>query len=354
MEYITGHWMPGCFALNIECGTMISQNAIAVRVWLVFVAIALATSIAVPNAAQAIDCAKASADDEIAICQDKHLLEMDKALNDAYRTAYNNAAGTEKPVFALSQKIWLREERSSCKKNASCLEQHLDERTRFLAGRSKWGPGVPGKLVPVLKAEDRIPALNFSSIVSLLKFVSPRSDGERLFNKLVDERSRGLGMTAADILREEPHGNFKSESGFSTVSMDIVYGSASLISARISGGTHWTRNAHDIYDTWIINIDLEHGKELEFTDVFRPGAEAALGSLCSKQGGDPSEMTAEWQERVVVALTQMGRWSFDPDGASLDFPPYSLMGYLQPVYGCRLSSDDLTKYTKPDFSLWQK
>ena len=82
----------------------------------------LAVGLLVPAAAEAqsFNCAYARSPDEVLICQDPRLSELDERMSSLFFRARNNSFGSERADLEAEQAAWLRA-RQACGRDAGCI-----------------------------------------------------------------------------------------------------------------------------------------------------------------------------------------------------------------------------------------
>ena len=276
--------------------------------------------------ASAIDCSKAKSENEKAICADPNLLSADEAMNKAYRAVLQIATEPNKTKIVLAQRLWNGSNTADCStKNNRCLENLID-RTTFLSGKPKLGEAVFPLPIPYVDAEEGVSTNSFST-TELLKFLSPSSPAEIAFNKYVDEKWSS---------NDEPDLTQDSQSWESRATLIFANSNmlgASYSSAGYSGGAHgnWWNDA--------VYFNRRTGQRIEFNDVFKAGAQDILLPLCRSQADEPLGVEDDELTNLKVAIGNLSRWQFTPEGAELIFPPYSIGGYVQSLYGCSMKSE---------------
>jgi Lysozyme inhibitor LprI len=320
-----------------------------------------AVLLAVP--ARAIDCTKATLVFEKAICASPILIKKDEELNLAYKQALQNVAPKDRQSFKTSQQMWLREMKDgfdwSTKFNRDATNdlEHfgsaMDARIRLLTGQPDFGPGAGNKIVPVLFALDHPEGINFKAKVNRMRFAKPTSKGEKLFNEQMGEINRE-NESEVDIEAIKADPDFPNVSADTTAEANLTYASPKLISAHVDWGWSISNMPHGQGGSYNVNIDLVSGKELAFHQVFEGSAVEQLTELCVA-GRDDKEavIDAETRKGIKSTINEIQRWSLRPNGAIIDFKPYELGGYIQPIHSCELDESDLRGLVKKGFELWQ-
>lgn len=123
--------------------------------------------------------------------------------------------------------------------------------------------------------------------------------------------------------------------------------------ANVSAGWEWTSLPHPGWSAASIMVNLETGNEIGFGDLFVDTAPLELARLCIRTSDEPNaELDAKTMAAFVRAVGDLKRWQFGRDGAELDFPRYSVLGAVSPVWGCSFTAAELNKHIKSDLRLW--
>lgn len=305
----------------------------------------------------ALDCNKARAPIDKAICASPEAGAADDAMSKAYQSLAAGAAESDKKMLLEQQRTWLKTRTDQCTGTdvsvVACVIEETKKRTAYLSATPLSGPGVAGKLMPVIIATP--PRKGTTQIdVGILKFAAPRTAGERLFNKEVDK-----------LLKDMPAGkndDFGSDMIYSfDVSMVLAYAAPGFVSARaetymFSGGAHGNDGVTNI------NVDLERAKVLDFDDVFATGAKPKLEAACLAQvetekharlPDDTIEVDAEKELRSAIAsgLGDLAQWSFATGEANVTYDAYALGSYAEGAYSCSFKSDFLRPLAQPGFAI---
>jgi uncharacterized protein YecT (DUF1311 family) len=279
------------------------------------------TSIACKPAA-AINCSAASTRQEKAICADPAAKAADEQMTAAFTALRASTPDKDRDALTIDQRQWIRTRDDSCSYAGSdgrpptelpaCLRKQSDERRLFLSAMPADGPGLsgPGVQSPIrpffLKGKD-------GRTISGLRFAVPRSNGERVFNRAVDDLLKTVNVS------DGSEGDKTDE-----FSMALTYASPSLVSAEVI--ISYPNSAHPLPMYEEINVNLAAGRMLTFEDVFRREAIASLAVQCRPQfddfvgeaaKSDLSDAEAEIRDEILKdreALVQrsysdMTRWN---------------------------------------------
>jgi uncharacterized protein len=80
---------------------------------------------------QSFPCAKASRPDEILICQNSNLSQLDEEMASLYFPLRNSLSGRERSTLEATQTRWL-EERFGCGRDYQCIADLYERRIAFL------------------------------------------------------------------------------------------------------------------------------------------------------------------------------------------------------------------------------
>jgi len=273
------------------------------------------------------------------------------------------AATPEKDRDALvtDQRQWIRTRDDSCSYTGSndrsaaelpaCLRKQSDERRLFLSGMPADGPGLPGPAAqnPIrpffLKGKD-------GRTISGLRFAVPRSNGERAFNRAVDDLLKTVNVS------DGSEGDKTDE-----FSMALTYASPSLVSAEVI--ISYPNSAHPVPMYEEINVNLAAGRMLTFEDVFRREALASLASQCRPQFDDftgeaaksdlsdnemRDEILKDREALVRQSFSDMTRWNVGSRQMTLIVED---RGRSRLMSSCNLDTARLKPLMRPGFNLMQ-
>jgi uncharacterized protein len=306
----------------------------------------------ISTSALAFDCSKASTDVEKAICADPQLKRLDGQLGDAYAAVKAVSAPQEQKMLARSQKRWIAE-REYCSGDdtgiSACIAQKTKDRLSLLLGAPESGPGPAAKMVPVFLVQDGT-VKQWDIDMSLLRFTDPRSAGERLFNRLVDQilKQAKLG----------PHGEESHDMVYAMEdSLSLTYASPEIVSARhdfyINEG-----GAHGNYGTGNINIDMTRGTEIGIRDIASDHAAESFVQWCKtqidaerrKRVPDGEDVPYDEKTRdatIAETVRDLRSWSFGADEITVSFDPYAVGAYAEGAYTCSFATRDVKALALP-------
>lgn len=92
--------------------------------WLIAALLAAASGIALPSGAhaQSFNCRYARYPDEVLICQDDHLGQLDRQMTDLFFALRNRLGGADRDLLIHEQAAWLAA-RHRCGRDDRCIEQ---------------------------------------------------------------------------------------------------------------------------------------------------------------------------------------------------------------------------------------
>lgn len=313
---------------------------------------------ALPQAAVGLDCSKAGAADEQAICADPSAKAANAAMAGAYRALAASLPATEEKALAQSQRRWLQSRTYICDAEApaslaACLGAETERRRLFLEGRPESGPGSGHKLIPVI-VEQTGDETRYDLNVDLLKFVDPILPGEKLFNAQIDALLKDAPSTKPADTRPSIIYSYQ-------LGLRLAYASPKFLSAHLefydfSGGAHGNSGEKNI------NIAMAEGRLLGFSDLFEAAALPSLEADClsqieaQKATKLPDEKLDAAAKRklakeISTSLRALERWSFSAAQAEVTFDAYELGAYVEGSYACSFPADALRPFRKLDYVL---
>ncbi|MBW0005140.1 MAG: DUF1311 domain-containing protein [Hyphomicrobiales bacterium] len=145
-----------------------------------------------PRFALAIDCTKASLDDEKATCTDPRLKAADERLNETYRRVWRSRDEADRRGLKALQEDWIFWRGQSAlfdgKIDGQSLREDIDQRRDFLEHVEGIGAERRGRLTFLALDSPPFRRGDSSVHVSAFKFAVPRTAGERLFNDEMDKK----------------------------------------------------------------------------------------------------------------------------------------------------------------------
>jgi uncharacterized protein YecT (DUF1311 family) len=289
----------------------------AIRMAITATAAAAALTLIACDTAAAINCNAASTRQEKAICADPAAKTADEQMAAAFTALRSSMTDPGRDALVTDQRQWIRTRDDNCTYADSsggqlagpalpaCLRKQSDRRRLFLSGAPAEGPGLPNPIRPFFrKGKD-------GRVISGLRFVPPRSDGERTFNRAVDDLLKTVNVSNG--------GEFDRTDDFS---MELGYASPALVSAEVV--ISYPASAHPVPYHHEINVNLAAGRMLAFEDVFRHEASASIVTRCRPEFDDligeaakadlsdndrRDEILKDREDLVQTSVTDMTRWS---------------------------------------------
>jgi uncharacterized protein YecT (DUF1311 family) len=305
--------------------------------------------------AAAFDCGKAQSVVEKAICADPKLKAVDDAMGAAYAALRQALAGPDRKMLGAAQRKWLKTREDNCgyqqgAELTGCILDQTEERRRLLTAEPESGPGTGTQLVPIFIQQDPDPH-HYDVDFILIRFVTPKSKGEKLFNAEVDKiaKSAPLKRITERVSEEVPYASYAA--------MAITYASPKLLSAKIDAWVN-AGGAHGNGGTSAITIDLGKGVDLKAGDFFDAKGQAALKADCVQQifaqkkdkndGQDfkPADDPNYSEQTIVDHLKSLPRWSFWKDKAVVTFDSYRIGSYAEGPYECTFAMVKLKSLAK--------
>ncbi|MCB1387255.1 MAG: DUF1311 domain-containing protein [Nitratireductor sp.] len=303
---------------------------------------AIATSILIltTGPAQAFDCARATAEIDRAICGDDDA----RAANDRMETAYfslRDRLGAEARRTLLGgQKDWLAWRDANCGPVALCLAEASASRAGLLGQKSDG-------MVPFFNWQQG-DTRHYDVVLQGFRFADAATgSAEAAYNTWLDAEiaDTPFGKPVEDDI--EMPTPFYHEVDVEVTRLDNRLLSAVAWSHDYSGGAHpnsWTTS---------VTIDRQTGAELDAKALFGEDGLAAIATECARQIAAERSDSAEG-EAVEAALheleetypgtvaahaTDMHRWHFSPEGATIRFDSYAIGPYVAGPSECRFGED---------------
>ncbi|WP_395667094.1 PdaC/SigV domain-containing protein [Methylocella sp.] len=298
-----------------------------------------------PAPAFALDCGKAKAPLEKAICASPEATAADAAMTQAYDMLARSLAPDHRAALLASQKRFLKRRDDMCgwqKPDPACAAKMTQARADFLAGRPQSGPGpAPPGLAPVFLQHEAKPG-ETNLDVNVLKFVDPRGRGEKAFNAW----SQSMIKDAPPIRDKDAAEGLPADMTLEYyVDVAATYASPKFISAQaliyqFTGGAHGMSGASSIA------VDLAEGRKLAFLDMFSHEAKAQLTQDCfaqilkarvektGEETADPFFSRDAIRKSVAEIVGDLADWSFFADRGVVTFDAYAVGSYAEGSYAC--------------------
>lgn len=314
-----------------------------------------AAAIVIAAPAAAMGCKAARGDVDKAICASPQAVAADEAMVGAYNALRGRMSPAEREALLVSQRAWIKRRGGGCEADkpdyAQCLTKETDQRRAFFDARPEGGPGVASALQPVIVAKSGKPR-DWEIDVELLRFVEPKTSGERTFNAQVAKMLKDIPTDRSEIERDQTFSH--------DVWMRVTWLSPRLISARIEG-YGFSGGAHGNPTTVGLNIDTQSGRKLAFADAFDGAARVKLADGCLakitpekvRRGIDEPKGDELKQLRANIdeTLSNLDTWNFSAGGATIVFEHYAIGSYAEGAYECEVPLDRLRELAKKGFPL---
>jgi uncharacterized protein YecT (DUF1311 family) len=323
------------------------------RIWFSLVALML-----VAGPAQAFDCAKAATAVEKAICGEDALKLLDERMSQAYGVVRKLSTEAERPMLARSQKAWIRERESNCPTSEAgifaCVTDMTRERLTLFEGRPESGTAPAGRIIPVFIVQEGTAEV-YELDVTLLRFADAATPGEKRLNAIADEIKARV--------RTGKHGEDTMDRVYSMIeAMSFRFAAPQLYSVEHSFWS-FTGGAHGNGGTQNFNFDPVTGKDYTIDDFFPEPAVMQLIASCKEKiiaekktrwGSEPYDPAQDFfmQDGVIGEhVSTFSRWSFNADGASVNFDSYAIGSYAEGTYACTFPTAKLKALARPDAPL---
>ena len=188
--------------------------------------------------------------------------------------------------------------------------------------------------------------------VELLKFVEPRTPGEKTLNAEIANAIAEIPTDTNDLP--------KDEIGAHDLTMRLTYASPRLLSARFDG-YEFEGGAHGNTYSYGLNVDMASGRKLAFADAFDAVAQEKLDADCLAQivrqkkqrTGDAPEgdELKDLRKAMHASLGDFKGWSFSTKGADVVFGAYDVGSYAEGAYSCAFPLARLKGLAKVSFPL---
>jgi uncharacterized protein YecT (DUF1311 family) len=300
------------------------------------------------------DCKKAATPSEKAICADPAARAADAAMAQAFAALLALQSASAKPTVIAAQARWIRDRDNACadaNKRGACLAEQSVRRRAFLAAEPEAGPGAPGRLEPFFRY-DKGGKGRAAISLQLLKYPAPATPGERAFNAAVERLVGSLDQPEKDDPAPERYEHDRT--------MTLPYASPRLVSAHLEGYDD-IGGAHPASFSGNVNLDVERGREAQFSDLLDARGAKAVFGLCEKaviaqkkqrEGADAplaAEDLKQLAENVAAATGKLENWSFGPEKATIGYDAYAVGAYAEGAFDCEISYATLKALAKPGF-----
>jgi uncharacterized protein YecT (DUF1311 family) len=320
-----------------------------------FAALAIVSAFALP--ATALDCSKAKAPDEKALCAEPQALAADDAMVEAYQALSAKLSEADRKLLLQSQHAWIKSRANLCANRSGaeqsrCLKDETEKRRKYLAGEPEAGPSSGGKLVPVIIQRSARKGV-FDLDINAQRYAPATTPAERLFNASVDKLLKDAPNAIEDF---QPGLTYSYEMNLAVTYASPQFISAHVIEYLLAGGAHGNGS------TTNINIDAAKGSILSFNDVIAKSGEAKIKAECMRQilaqkserlEGEKieGEELEKLRSDVEEGLRKLEKWSFSPGKATVTYDPYAVGSYAEGPHECEFSTEFLRPFVKAGFVL---
>ena len=296
------------------------------------------------TSAQAVDCAAPANDSEKILCSDAQLQALELTLGNALKVALDNSRVPDRDAITANQQDFIDTRSSDCEVDGNgepqtpdamrqCLLDETDNRIKYLTGLPLEGSGAADPMVPqIFAGQDGI-------FVTAIRFVDPKTPGEKLFNRLVYEKLKDIHVA-------------KDSDDFSDYfALTLQYASPTLISANIDLSYLGPSHPHPMPYNFAINIDLATGKELTMADALTKAQIKTLQKQCEGQLADylsPHEAgAAQRKDDVDGMVADLSHWTFGARQVVIADTNY----FVEQPYTCTIGYEMLRPLLKAGFPL---
>lgn len=305
--------------------------------------------------AAAMDCKAARTDIDKAICASPEATAADAAMVAAYSALRERMTPPQREALLASQRLWIKRRGYSCESDkpgyGACLAKETDQRRAFFEARQEAGPGLESPMTVEIVAKPGKPR-DWEIDVELLKFVEPKTPGEKTFNAEVGKMLKDIPTDRSEIQRDQTFSH--------DLWMRLTWLSPRLISARVEG-YDFEGGAHGNPSTSGLNVDTKTGRKLVFADAFDKAAQEKLTAACLAQiapekvrrGMDEpkGDDLKSLRKGIEDGLADLDTWNFTAKGATIVYGHYAIGSYAEGTYECDVPLARLKELAKKDFPL---
>ncbi len=307
--------------------------------------------------ALALDCGRAKAKFDKAICADPVALTADSEMTRAFEALRAAADPRQRAESLKAQVRWVATRDGVCRDSqdaalAACLTDESRRRTLYLRAAPAAGPGAPGRLAPFFRIEKG--GKGHTDIqIEAYEFIAPADDAQRAFNAAVDTLTRDIPQPDKDA----PKDRWRYELG-----MTIAYASPRLLSAHAVTASD-LGGAHPNVSSANVNIDVAAGREARFDGLLDGDGAQKIFAACAQQveeqkqeseGADvaiPADVLKSLREAVVRATGDLRHWSFGADKARVDYDAEVVGSRSEGAFDCTIPYATLRPLAKAGFPL---
>jgi uncharacterized protein DUF3298 len=214
-------------------------------------------------------------------------------------------------------------------------------------------------------------SLKFEIYVSYPQFEGEINPAQKKFNSAVaalahkefDEYRRGELRPMSNAERFPRYHEDVFEHLY--IDYDVPFVNERLINVRFYAATYGRGAAHDVDYFFVFNYDLEAGKQIQLSDVFKNhtrylesiskyAADAVRRTLCREGswGTNTFEQCLKkviiWEEGIKPSLENFDAWSVTKDGLLFSFDPCQLTGCSGGEYYVVVPYSEINELMKPN------
>jgi uncharacterized protein YecT (DUF1311 family) len=329
--------------------------------------VATAAACMMPQAALALDCARAATPTEKAICGNAALKAADDAMSAAYSALRGRLNPDRAKALTLSQRAFIaqREWCGDGEGALTCIAERTNERVRFLTGGVEPGAltGPAPAMEPHLVQQAGDAAAGLHTVDhTVTVFSSPATPGERAFNAALRRMADDAPLGEDADMKEFNNGNPWE----SALSSRITLLTPDIISAETEGYSY-TGGAHGMSGVSSVSFDRVTGAAIDMPQSIGATGLSALLPLCREQilaakierlGGNDPENPYKFEEdsnysdqSVIDGLAEPALWRLEPGKSTVTFNSYAVGSYAEGRYECVFSNAMLNALSGGDPAL---
>ena len=158
-----------------------------------------------------------------------------------------------------------------------------------------------------------------------------------LLNREIEDRVKSsVGGFAKDVAENDPEflKKLDPEAQISSIDIDagVVTATGHLLSIFFAESTYSAGAAHPNHNGAVLNYDLQAGRALQLSDLFKPRAAylARLAQICIGVLKKDGVSDDEWIERGAAPEAEnYARWNITPQGLLITFDQYQVASYAE-------------------------
>lgn len=290
--------------------------------------------------AASFDCRKASSTHETLVCGDRELSAADDRVAAAYKTALGAVSDASRALLVKGQRSWLTFIKTVCRLDGSadsdedavaCLKREYDDRERQLDTAAQRLGGLVFVRVDDFRARksDDNTGNRTGFVTTELAFPlidRPVTDGQRAFNKFVEDRTRRRGAAPPP----------DDDNTDTATDYRILGASPELVSVEFGTSEYGHGAAHpDAFLSTVLWL-LKAGRELRAGDLFdaaKPWSPAVArlcrDALAETAKRDDLDLRIPAPQELAKMVAEIRRWSLEPEGLGVQFQVYELGSRIQ-------------------------